>query len=348
MKLASFLLVLIMTGNSPAQENSAIRSAVLDYAEAITTQNVNAIIKGTEPSYLKAIGGENILRARLKKENADMISAGETFVGVSINTIGAAIDRNFSSYRMIEITEQIKTPGGICTINVPYVAVKVKDRLWKFFEAADLNFTSVKAFYKDLANIKIPKKGMRIFLGNQHFTEAMKDYNRSFRAKVRQYGLEYNEPNGYLVSDSAIVTVDAVVGVNHGTMLRSLRSNDGIFIGIIFNGPIVNDGKLEGFPGPDGLPFDPNKNWIPSFHRKYDVLPTEYSRETYNADLVATSQFYQHKNVPILGKYEKCKCIIIHKDNMVDIEIMYFYTSDSTHLLEKCMAETKNLLRFKY
>jgi len=347
MKLITILLFFIIN-QVKAQDTSAIRLAAKAYANAITNRNDSLILKLTPAAYIKAMGGKNVLLHRFKQDETDMIKANEKYVKSEINQIGKAINTGSNSYTMIEFKEIIQTPGGLCSIIIPYVAVKAKTDTWQFFEAEHLNVPSVRSILKPLIkNISIPRRGMRTFLLDQQFTKEMGKYNWSFKGQIRRYELNYIEPNGYLASDSAMEVVDSVVGHHYSTIRYSLRSKDGILIGITFNGPIDDDGKLNGFPGTDGLPYDPNKNWIPIFHWAYKVLPKEYTKNTYNADLAAVYNFYQHKNVPVLDPNESCRSIIIHKDNVVDIEIMYFYTPQNEHLLKKHMEETEHMLKFK-
>ncbi len=335
-------------GKLYAQDSLEIKTAAENYALAKVTGNTTNIIKNTPTIYINAIGGKKALIQRSQNLKADMMKADEVYLGMSLHKIGGIIKSKLRLYRIVEVNQEIKTIGGICNFVVLYVGVHDDGNKWKFFEAEDLNIPSVKSSYEDLTSIiKIPKRGMRVFKSKQHFSDEMVAYNRSFKAKVRFYELEYKEPKGYLVSDSSITLADSVAGHRFGVIQRSFRSKDGILIGITFNGPIVDDGKLDGFPGSDGLPYHPNKNWIPMYHWKYQVLPTEYTEQTYNADLSAIYQFYQHKNVPVLAKNEKCRSVIIHKDYVVDIQVMYFYTAESEHLLQKHMDATKHMLRFK-
>lgn len=348
MRLITILLFFLINSKINGQDTSAIRLGAIAYANAIVIRNYALIIKMTVPSYITSMGGQNALLHKMKKEEIDMIDAQERYVESDINKIGKTINIGSHYYNLIEIKQTIKTPGGLCTIVVPYIAAKVNSKIWQFFEAGHLNIPSVRSRFKELIkNINIPRRGMRSFLSSQQFTKEMVKYNWSFKGQIRQYELEYIEPKGYTASDSAINVVDSVVGHHHSTIRYSLRSKDGILIGITFNGPIYDDGKLNGFPGTDGLPYDPNKNWIPIFHWKYKVLTKDYTKKTYNSDLAAIYDFYQHKNVPVLGLNEKCKSIIIHKDNVVDIEIMYFYTAKNEHALKRHMEATEHMLKFK-
>lgn len=48
-----------------------------------------------------------------------------------------------------------------------------------------------------------------------------------------------------------------------------------------------------------------------------------------------------------LQKYSLCKVIIIHKKDIGDAEICYFYNPENEELVKKEMSETANILTFQ-
>jgi hypothetical protein len=302
------------------------RDAVL-FINAIYDGNLENIQKLTDPSALKSAAFKDFSRKTLK-EVEEMKSFKERFLGVDIAGFSNLADRDFRYAREINYVAKISTPGGNVTVS-NYIVARSRDGLiWYFADSTR-------------------PKGMQRFPNDKTYTADMVKYNRSFWGNIRKFALDFTEPVGVTPIDSVLVIADGTVEHFHGRISRALKVSDQLIFGITFNGPIDTTRNMSGFPGSDGLPYDHNKNYIPSFNVKYDVFPTSYTRQVYNADVAGTYDFLPSKNVHILSPDEKCKVIFIHKDNVVDIEIMFFYVPGAEALLEKYLKLTENMLRFK-
>jgi hypothetical protein len=50
---------------------------------------------------------------------------------------------------------------------------------------------------------------------------------------------------------------------------------------------------------------------------------------------------------PYLNKYSLCKKVLIHKDNISNAEILYFYTKKDEYTVDQVIQETLGMLKFK-
>jgi hypothetical protein len=170
--------------------------------------------------------------------------------------------------------------------------------------------------------------------------------NEKFNARLATFDISYNKPEGYIESDSILELINGAIPNRFGSSYYSLTSKkDSIVICFQFNGPIDTSSILSGFPGNDGRPFDPNKNYIP-YKTRYEIFPAVYTTRVYNADVSGMYDFVPFKNESAIGGYNKCKVIFIHKNNRVDLHLFYYYNKGSEEKVKRHIKETKGMLRF--
>ncbi|MGY4385919.1 hypothetical protein ACVWYN_002967 [Pedobacter sp. UYP24] len=337
--------------NGQCDTLSLKRDATL-YANATLKGDVNTVLKYTYPSLFNINGGKSRLEREFQKNKMEMLDAGEVLTAVDIVDISKVNRANNGLYAILHLRYSGHCPGGVYNLAIPILALSDGNgKFWTFMETKKLSNPSVLNLFPFLDNIaSIPMVKLWTYLENQKFSGAMVNYNRSFKHKLREFDLDFRPPVGYKLSDSIYnIYYDGRGGALHAHSELALKSADGILIFITFNQiDTFNREKLRGFPGPGGLPFDINRNWIPAFDAKYELFPTTYSNKTFNADSCGIYDFVPNKRVNILSKDEKYKVLFIHKENELDIEIMYFYTPETERFLKKHMDATRDMLKFKY
>ena len=80
----------------------------------------------------------------------------------------------------------------------------------------------------------------------------------------------------------------------------------------------------------------------------YTLFSKLYTQQQFNADISGIYDFEPGKNLHVLSKDEKSRVLVIHKDNWLDIEILYYYTAETEPYLEDVMNETRRMLKFRY
>jgi len=98
-------------------------------------------------------------------------------------------------------------------------------------------------------------------------------------------------------------------------------------------------------------PHDMNKNWLVNLKVQADTVNGKIvyldaeKVIAINADKVV---IYQLKMKQVfLGKYTYCKVLLIHKENVSDAQIFYFYNNTSKSLVDSQIKATYGVLKFK-
>ena len=87
------------------------------------------------------------------------------------------------------------------------------------------------------------------------------------------------------------------------------------------------------------------KAWSDTMHQKIIYLSKAETRKKYNADEAVI--FRLKNSYPYKNKYQLCTVASLHKANVADIYIFYFYTKSSKNKLSKCMNQTSEIIRFR-
>jgi hypothetical protein len=99
------------------------------------------------------------------------------------------------------------------------------------------------------------------------------------------------------------------------------------------------------------FPSDPNKNWEIKVKVESDTSdnkPVYYNKKQLAVINADNAVLYQLKMTRIfLKKYTLCKVVVIHKENVSDAQIFYFYNNTSKDLVDKQIKVTSNILKFK-
>jgi hypothetical protein len=343
------VLLCVSTVTKSQVDELSLSQDAKQYAQATLSGDFATVIRYTYQGLLKINGGKSRLKQDFISKEQEMIDLGELRFEAAISGVSTVNEVGNNLFAIVHIAYLTSSPGGIFRHIVPILGVSEdKGGSWKFLEAKKLTNPRVRMLFPKLNVDELPKFSTIKYLEQQTFSKEMITYNRSLAHKLHTYDLHYLPPKGYSTSDTSFMITNRLE-FNHHTAIVSSKSKSGILVCISFNGIDTSSRRqLSGFPGPDGLPFDINKNWIPSFGVKYRLFPSSYSQEMYNADVSGTFEFEPGKLVPIIARGEKCRVLFIHKDNWLDIEIMYCYTADSEHQLDNVMEETKNILKFRY
>ncbi|TCD00540.1 hypothetical protein [Pedobacter psychroterrae] len=179
-------------------------------------------------------------------------------------------------------------------------------------------------------------------------TASFAQKDRLFNIYIERSKVDFKKPTGYLELDSILTLYDGRNGHRTGLSVFNLLSKkDQILICIGFNGIDTSlNSKLKGFPGSGGGQYDANRNYIP--HKlEYELYPTGYAKLKNNADLAITFALPVNPKYPVLGNFDKCKCVVLHKENNVDITIYYYFTRKSEKNLKKHLENTNAMFWFK-
>src|SRR5690606_22264994 len=103
MKYVFCVLFIMAIGKLYAQDSLEIKTAAENYALAKITGNTSNIIKNTPTTYIDAIGGKTALIKRAQNLKADMVKAGEAYLGISLHKIGGIIKSKMRLYRIVEV-----------------------------------------------------------------------------------------------------------------------------------------------------------------------------------------------------------------------------------------------------
>ncbi|WP_276088089.1 hypothetical protein [Pedobacter sp. JY14-1] len=350
MRLLYLFLLVFVPKILDAQANRSTLTQDADrYADATLTGDFKTIMRYTYSGLFKINGGKARLKRDHESSRTRMIAVGESRSKAVVNSVSEIFESGNRHFAVVHINYLTSNPGGIFTLSVPILAVyEDKARSWKFLEAKKLSNANVIALFPGLDSKTTPKFSTVEYLPNQKFSKEMVAYNRSLAHELELYDLDFQAPKGYQRLDTQIVIIDHL-GHQHGRSKLSLKSKTGIMVYFTFNRvDTAMQTKLRGFPGPDGQPFDINKNWIPSSGTKYTLFSKSYTQKEFNADISGTYDFEPYKNVHRLSKDEKVRVLMIHKDNWLDIQILYYYTPETEPYLEQVMNETRGMLKFRY
>lgn len=167
----------------------------------------------------------------------------------------------------------------------------------------------------------------------------------SLQSYLQQFNLKYQAPVGY---DG--VSIDSVIyggrlGHTLGRSYYMLKSKkDSVQIYVVFAGPI--DTTLVGFKKQDGTIYDPNRNYIPP-DTSYVLHDKALTRSRYNADVSGYYNMLPSRKRHFVSANEKCKVVFIHKDNLVDIELYYYYTPMQVETIHKHIKQTESMFKFR-
>ncbi len=168
---------------------------------------------------------------------------------------------------------------------------------------------------------------------------------RAFNLKLKRFNVKFTMPKGFVLIDSSIDIIDGITGhvtAGSGILLKSLDGH--MAIGISFQGPI--DTLKRNFIMSNGELYDPNKNYLP-FNQKFTFFDKRFSKTNYNADVAGTWDLVPFRKIPILSVDEECRVVIMHKENVVDIEIYNFYRGLSKKDLDHQMKRLIKMVKFK-
>lgn len=177
-------------------------------------------------------------------------------------------------------------------------------------------------------------------------TSAYPQRSNSFASALQKYNLEFNSPKGYIEVDTSFSIVNGKSGHTTARAVFALKSKNGkILVGIAFQGPI--DTSLKNvFKKSDGTLWDPNKNYIP-FRELFVAYPERCAEKYFNADAAGTWKMTPSQAVPVLNREERCKVLVFHKENTVDVEIYHFYSNVSEKKFNQHFKRTRSILRFR-
>ncbi len=140
--------------------------------------------------------------------------------------------------------------------------------------------------------------------------------------------------------------------------IHSPINNITISVGIIDFPPIIDIYKKNKLRHPTSA-FIP-----PDFNTDYERSPSPvadttndkivhfnrmYAKSLWNADgaIEYKVDMKKFKVAPYKKEYHNCKILIIHKDNWADITLYYWYTDQSSYLIDSVIEKTKGMFRFK-
>jgi len=170
-----------------------------------------------------------------------------------------------------------------------------------------------------------------------------------FRQMLKECNLVYSPPSEYIGCDTFLNINYNSLGVSHTVIRHGLKSiKDSIFIGIALSKINTNDNlRLKGFPGPTGKQWDANENFYPAYKVPYKLYNEKYVSQNFNGDIAGIYEFKLNPKYPFMKKYSNCLIVFVHKNNIADFEVIYCYNDDSKNKIEKLIAQTKTILKFR-
>lgn len=172
--------------------------------------------------------------------------------------------------------------------------------------------------------------------------------NPAFATSLINTNLKFQMPAGYN-QISTRETFDPTIHRRMSLMFNVIENKQkNIAIGIILI-PVRKafDENLKGmFPN-----IDANQSYSNTAKHEADTSVfkllafSDYELKKTNAD--AGFNYQLDMNRLFLQKYSLCKVIIIHKTDIGDAEICYFYNPENEELVKKEMSENVNILKFQ-
>jgi hypothetical protein len=196
------------------------------------------------------------------------------------------------------------------------------------------------------------KKTLKIFLVfiicNYYSANGQEsDLRGWFKSSLEECKLIYKEPNGYEKTNTCD-TYESYPGYLHNLLLHSIKNKrEGIII--VFAMVTIKE------------PNELLKKMFPKSAEINTILPylineadstlstpihiDEKKLQKLNAD---NGYIYNLRVVyPYLDKYPFCKKVIIHKDNVSNAEILFFYTKKEENKVDEVIRKTWGMLKFK-
>ncbi|ATP58422.1 hypothetical protein CPT03_19120 [Pedobacter ginsengisoli] len=175
------------------------------------------------------------------------------------------------------------------------------------------------------------------------------DVKQIFHKTLKNEDLEYRLPNGY---NETFKDINARMGVIFlSASMCQLQTNDDSILLYITIQHIDTTKAMYNKLKSWGLEFDVNESYLNlnTDTIKHPIIhfSAGYSRRKFNAHDSGMFELEYPLQYAYRGIYTKCKGIFIHKNDMCDIKLYYFYTDKSAVNLKKNIRRSYNILRFK-